>query len=170
MSNVGAGERNCLAGVTRDSDADEVTISNDAVCRIKFDPAGARQIDLAPRVGRATADIFGTITRRNMQIARNETGRETERDGSIWKLGPPFAKRLSGDERAGRSGPRCGGYRPGARRPRGLKGATSSPRGPPIKLPPRLSQSSIRQFRTQESCLRGLIAQWLRGPPPPITK
>jgi hypothetical protein len=63
ISNVGTGERNCLAGVTRDSDADEVTISNDAVCWIKFDPAGARQIDLAPRVGRARGRRLGAPLR-----------------------------------------------------------------------------------------------------------
>src|SRR5689334_17760643 len=63
---IGAGERNCLARITRDRDADEIAVSDDAIGGIEFDPAGARQIDLAPCVGRAAADIFWAVTRGNV--------------------------------------------------------------------------------------------------------
>src|SRR6516225_9248620 len=56
-----ARERNGLARIARDRDADEIAVSNDTVGGIEFDPAGARQIDLAPCVGRAAPDIFGTV-------------------------------------------------------------------------------------------------------------
>src|SRR5437763_12331169 len=49
-SSIGSGERNCLARITRDRDADEIAVSDDAVGGIEFDPTGARQIDLAPCV------------------------------------------------------------------------------------------------------------------------
>src|SRR6266566_9467156 len=65
--------------ITRDRNADEIAVSDDAVGGIKFDPPGARQIDLAPCVGRAAADIFWAVTRGNVQIARHEPGREPER-------------------------------------------------------------------------------------------
>jgi hypothetical protein len=40
-SSIGAGEGNCLARITRDRDADEIAVSDDAVGGIEFDPAGA---------------------------------------------------------------------------------------------------------------------------------
>jgi hypothetical protein len=42
-----------LAWIPRDSDADQVAVSNNAIGRIELYPAGARQIDLAPSMGGA---------------------------------------------------------------------------------------------------------------------
>src|SRR4051794_23567780 len=58
---IGAGERHRLAGIARDRDADEIAVADDAVGGIELHPAGARQIDLAPGVGRAAADIVRAL-------------------------------------------------------------------------------------------------------------
>src|ERR1700757_4650224 len=42
------GKRNSLSWVSSDGDSDQVVAADDAVGRIELDPAGARQINLAP--------------------------------------------------------------------------------------------------------------------------
>ena len=54
---IGAVQGDGLARIARDRDANEVAVADDAVGRIELDPAGARQIDLHPGMGRAAADI-----------------------------------------------------------------------------------------------------------------
>src|SRR6202007_2171395 len=41
-------QRNGLARIARDGDTDQVARADNAVCRVKLDPARARQIDLHP--------------------------------------------------------------------------------------------------------------------------
>lgn len=47
---IAAVKWNGLLGLTRDRHANEIPIADDAVGRIEFDPAGAGQINLAPRM------------------------------------------------------------------------------------------------------------------------
>jgi len=41
---------NGLSSLPRDRDANEISIADNAIGRIEFNPAGAGQVDLAPRV------------------------------------------------------------------------------------------------------------------------
>jgi hypothetical protein len=43
-SGISTGERNCLARITRDRDADEIAVSDDAICGIEFDPAASAKM------------------------------------------------------------------------------------------------------------------------------
>src|SRR5450759_3842838 len=54
---IGAVQRDRLAWIARHRHPDEVAGADDAVGGIELDPAGARQVDLHPGVGRAAADI-----------------------------------------------------------------------------------------------------------------
>ena len=56
-----AGERHGLRRIARDRNPDQVAIADDAVGRIEFDPARARQIDLAPCVGCTAADMLRAV-------------------------------------------------------------------------------------------------------------
>ena len=49
-------ERDRLAGVMHDGNADEILISHDAARRIEVDPAGAGHVDLDPGMGVAAGD------------------------------------------------------------------------------------------------------------------
>jgi len=50
-------QRNGLARIARHRNPHQVAGADDAVGGIELDPAGARQIDLDPGMGRAAADI-----------------------------------------------------------------------------------------------------------------
>src|SRR5262249_31689343 len=68
-----ARHRHRLARITRDSDADQVVIADDAVGRIELDPAGARQVNLEPGMGRVAADIPSAPTLADVEIAASLT-------------------------------------------------------------------------------------------------
>src|SRR5271157_2428663 len=79
LAEIGSVKRNGLAGVPRHRDANEVPAAHNAVGRIEFDPAGARQEDLAPRMGRAAAAMtLLRVAARHIEIARDEPGGEAE--------------------------------------------------------------------------------------------
>ncbi len=59
---VGAGKRHGLARVARDGHADQVAVADDGVGGIELHPAGAGQVDLAPGVRRAAADVLRAVT------------------------------------------------------------------------------------------------------------
>src|ERR1700732_3197027 len=64
-------QRNRLARVMRDRDADEIPISDNATRRIEVDPARAGHIDLHPGVRVAAGDIVVIIVGQ-MQVSRDE--------------------------------------------------------------------------------------------------
>src|SRR5260370_15876879 len=49
---IGSRQRRRLCGIARDRDADQVLSADQSVGWVEFDPAGAGQVDLAPRVSR----------------------------------------------------------------------------------------------------------------------
>src|ERR1700722_16308833 len=65
-------QRNGLARVMRDRDADEFFIADDASRRIEVDPARARNIDLDPGVGIAAGGTIVVIIIGQMQISGHE--------------------------------------------------------------------------------------------------
>src|SRR5215470_10272822 len=69
-------QRDRLARIARNSDADQVAAADDTVGRIELDPAGARQIDLHPGMRRAAAAMI--MTARQEQIAGDETRGDAE--------------------------------------------------------------------------------------------
>ena len=75
---IGAVQRDGLARIARHRDADEVAGADDAVGGIELDPAGARQIDLHPGVGRAAADIAMGAVARDEDVSRHETRGDAE--------------------------------------------------------------------------------------------
>src|SRR4029077_9708101 len=58
---IGAGQGRGLRWVARDRDANEILAADQSVRRVEFDPAGARQIDLAPGVRRPAAQPNGLV-------------------------------------------------------------------------------------------------------------
>ena len=75
---IGAVQRDRLARIARHRDADQVAGADDAVGRIELDPAGARQIDLHPGMGRAAADIAVRAVAGNEEIAGHEARGDAE--------------------------------------------------------------------------------------------
>ena len=71
-------QRDRLARIARHRDADQIAGADDAVGRIELDPAGARQIDLHPGMGRAAADIAMRAVAGNEQIAGDEARGDAE--------------------------------------------------------------------------------------------
>ena len=71
-------QRDRLARIARHRDADEIAGADDAVGGIELDPAGARQIDLHPGMGRAAADIAMGAVAGDEQIARDEARGDAE--------------------------------------------------------------------------------------------
>src|SRR6202140_1169894 len=69
---IGAVQRDGLARIARHRNTNEIAGADDAVGGIELDPAGARQIDLDPGVGRAAADIAVRAVARDEQISRYE--------------------------------------------------------------------------------------------------
>src|SRR5450432_3860879 len=75
---IGAVQRDGLARIACHRHPNEIPGADDAVGRIELDPAGARQIDLNPCMGRAAADIAMRPIARNEQIARHEARGDAE--------------------------------------------------------------------------------------------
>src|SRR4030088_1544970 len=69
---IGAVQRDGLTRIARHRHPNEVAGADDAVGGIELDPAGARQIDLYPGVGRAAANIAMGAIARDGQISRHE--------------------------------------------------------------------------------------------------
>ena len=74
-----AGERQGLARLAGDGDADQLVIAEDGVGRVDIDPAGAGQIDLHPGMGGAAAMHVAAIARGHVEVAGDETRRQAER-------------------------------------------------------------------------------------------
>src|SRR6266481_2414020 len=74
---IGAMQRDRLARIAGDCDANEVAGTDDAVGRIELDPTVARQIDLHPGMGRAAADMAIAIVGHE-QIAGDEARGDAE--------------------------------------------------------------------------------------------
>src|ERR1700676_625444 len=70
---IGAVQRDRLARIARHRHAHEVAGADDAVGGIELDPAGARQIDLDPGMGRAAADKTVRAIAGNEDVSRHET-------------------------------------------------------------------------------------------------
>jgi len=75
---VATGERNRLLGCPGDSHPDEVTVADDAVRGIEFDPAGAGDVDLAPSVSRASAQANRPVAIGYVNVSSNETRGEAQ--------------------------------------------------------------------------------------------
>src|SRR4030088_1044333 len=69
---IGAVQRDGLARIARHRHPNEVAGADDAVGGIELDPAGARQIDLYPCMGRAAADAAIRAVAGHEQIAGDE--------------------------------------------------------------------------------------------------
>src|ERR1700720_1166915 len=74
-----ARERHCPPRVANDRDADQIAVADDAAGRVVLDPAGAGYIDLQPGMGGAAADLSAVATFRDVEISRNEAGRQAQR-------------------------------------------------------------------------------------------
>src|SRR6202790_1777373 len=75
---IGAGQRDRLARIARARHAYEVAGADDAVGGIELDPAGARQIDLDPGVGRTAADMTMGAVGRDGDVSRYEARGDAE--------------------------------------------------------------------------------------------
>src|SRR5262245_3123207 len=75
----GAGDRHRLTRVAGDRDADQAVVADDAVGRIELDPAGTRQVNLEPGVGRIAADTRAASALGDMEVAADKPGGEGER-------------------------------------------------------------------------------------------
>src|SRR5260370_38729637 len=75
---VSAVQRDGLARIARHRHTNEVAGADNAVGRIELDPAGARQIDLHPGVGRAAADIAMRAIAGNGDVSRHEARGDAE--------------------------------------------------------------------------------------------
>ena len=80
---VATGERNRLLGCPGDSHPDEVTVADDAVGGIEFDPAGAGDVDLAPSVSRASAQANRRDRVRKTYPVTKRAAKPNERAASI---------------------------------------------------------------------------------------
>ena len=84
IAEIGAGQRRRLGGIARHRDADEVLAADQPIGGVELDPAGAGQIDLAPRMRRSAAEPDGfTLRLRDIHIAGDETGGDAKRAGSL---------------------------------------------------------------------------------------
>src|SRR5580704_7224073 len=79
----GALQRNCLARVMRDRDADELFIADAASRRIEVDPARTGNVDLDPGVGVAAGGTIVVVVIGQMQIS----GHEASGDAAAAKRG-----------------------------------------------------------------------------------
>src|SRR5467141_3056686 len=75
---ISAVQRYRLARIARHRHTNEIAGTDDAVGGIELDPAGARQIDLNPGVGRTAPDIAMRTIAWNEQIARHEARGDAE--------------------------------------------------------------------------------------------
>src|SRR6267143_4338993 len=75
---VDAMQRDRLARIARHRHANEVAGAADAVGGIELDPAGARQVDLNPGVGRAAADIAMRAIAGSGDVSRHEARGDAE--------------------------------------------------------------------------------------------
>jgi hypothetical protein len=73
ISPINAAERNCLIGISRHGNPDEITVSHNTVGRIKFDPPGTGQVHLAPRMGGTAAEPPWAIPARNIDVSSHKT-------------------------------------------------------------------------------------------------
>src|ERR1700733_226438 len=76
---INARQWNCLIGSSRHSNSDKITIAYDAVCGIKFDPPGARHIDLTPGMGRPAPEPPRAIAVGNINVPSHKPGGESQR-------------------------------------------------------------------------------------------
>src|SRR5271166_358261 len=85
ISKKRASQRRRLSWIARDRHADKVAPANQAIGRIEFDPARARQINLAPGVRRAAPNpqILSVVIARHIDVARDEARGDAERAGGF---------------------------------------------------------------------------------------
>ena len=76
---VATRERNCLLGCPGDAHPDEVSVADDAIRGIEFDPAGAGDLDLARCVGRTSAQANRPVAIGYVDVAGNEARGEAQR-------------------------------------------------------------------------------------------
>ena len=80
IAEICAGERRRLGGIARHRDTDKVLAADQPIGWIKFDPSGARQINLAPRMRRPSAQTDRlAVVARDIHIPRDKTRSDSER-------------------------------------------------------------------------------------------
>ena len=99
---IAAAQRDSLTGRPGDRYPDQVAISDDAIGRIELNPARTRQVNLAPRVGRATSKPYWAVSVGHVDIPRDEPrGEPSNRAASIISnaksLQEPFWLRIVSD-------------------------------------------------------------------------
>src|SRR5271165_197656 len=103
-------KRNGLSSVSRHRDPNEISIADNAVGRVEFNPARSWQIDLTPRMRRAAAEMaLSRIATGDVEIAGDKAGGEAERPRGLHHQrrkiaagAAPRRKRLQGSLRSPR--------------------------------------------------------------------
>ena len=80
---IAAAQRNSLIGRPGNRHPDQVAISDDPIGRIELNPARARQVNLAPRVGRAASKPYRPVSVGHVDVSCDEPRCEAERPSSF---------------------------------------------------------------------------------------